>query len=128
MAGRQQAQRILATAVVSCIAALTACGTNPVGVDSCRSIEQARCENAPSCGIDLTNPVHRGSDPESDVRACILYYHDACLHGFVASVDPGSTAVQACVDAINNGDCTVVEHPETTPACAFLNPNSDAGS
>jgi len=97
--------------------ALGACGTDPVGVESCRTIEQARCENAPRCGIDLTYPVHRGDD----VSECIRYYHDACLHGLVASVDPGQTIVQVCVDAINNGDCKVVTNPETVPACAFLN-------
>jgi hypothetical protein len=99
-----------------------ACGTDPVGVESCRKIEHARCENAPGCGIDLSKPVHRGDTPELSVAACIRFYDDACLHGLVAPSDPGSVAVDACIDAINNGDCSVVKNPETHPACAFLNP------
>jgi hypothetical protein len=107
-------------AAIALLITLGACGTDPVGVDSCRTIEQARCENAPRCGIDLTYPVHRGDSQARNVSECIRYYHDACLHGLVASVDPGQTSVQVCVDAINNGDCTVVTNPETAPACAFL--------
>jgi hypothetical protein len=115
---------IPALAVLGALGAtyLLACGTEPVGVESCRTIEQARCENAPSCGIDLTHPVHEGSTPERDVAACIRFYEDACMHGMVAPNDPGSVAVSACVDAINNGDCAVVKNPETHPACAFLVP------
>ena len=99
-----------------------ACGTDPVGVESCRKIEQARCENAPACGISLTMPVHNGDSPEQDVAACIRYYHDACLHGFVAPDDPGAVVVQGCIDAINTGDCSVVKAPETSPSCSFLIP------
>lgn len=105
----------------------SACGTDAVGVDACRKIEQARCENAPSCGISLSMPVHRGTSPESDVSACTRYYDDACLHGLAASADPGNVAVQACVDAINTGDCNVVKNPETHPSCSFLG-TADAGS
>lgn len=109
----------------------TACGTDPVGVESCRKIEHARCENARACGIDLAKPTHRDDTPELDVVACERFYDDACLHGLAAPTDPGSVAVQACVDAINNGDCSVVKNPETHPACAFLvppaAPATDAG-
>lgn len=100
-----------------------ACGTDPVGVGSCRQIEEARCENANSCGIDLTKPVHRGDSPSLDVGACKRFYQDACLHGLAAPNDPGAVAVQACVDAINNtSDCEIVKAPEKHPACAFLIP------
>lgn len=115
--------RALASCVCGALIALAAaCGTDPVGVDSCRKIEHARCENAPACGIALTNPVHRGDTPEKDVAACIRFYDDACLHGLAAPSDPGSVEVDACVDAINNGDCAVVKKPETHPSCAFLTP------
>lgn len=103
-----------------------ACGTSPTGVDSCKKIEQARCENAPSCGIDLTEPVHRGDSPQLAVGACIRYYQDACNHGLVVSVDPGAASTQSCVDAINAGDCNVVKAPQTHPSCAFLNPPATA--
>jgi hypothetical protein len=112
---------VVALAVVG-LGSAFACGTDPVGVESCRQIERARCENAPSCGIALDHPVHRGDSPEDDVRACIRYYDDACLHGLVTDTDPGAVATQACVDAINAGDCAVVKNPETTSACSFLTP------
>lgn len=99
-----------------------ACGTEPVGVETCRKIERARCENAPACGIDLSAPVHRGDTPELAVAACVRYYEDACLHGMVAPTDPGNIQVQACIDAINTGDCGVVKTPEVHPSCAFLVP------
>ena len=97
-----------------------ACGTSPTGVDSCKKIEQARCENAPSCGIDLSIPAHRGSSPELNVASCIRYYDDACNHGLVVQTDPGNAAAQSCVDAINAGDCNVVKNPQTHASCAFL--------
>jgi hypothetical protein len=104
-----------------------ACGTDPVAVDSCRKIETARCENAPACGLSLDAPVHKGSSPAEAVAACVRYYDTACLHGFSASSDPGGPAVQACVDAINNGgDCNVVKQPELHPSCSFLIPNAPA--
>ena len=99
-----------------------ACGTDPVGVETCRRIEQVRCESAAACGIDLGRPVHRGDSPESAVAACIRYYDDACLHGLAAAEDPGSVQTQACVDAIITGDCEVVKTPEKHAACAFLVP------
>jgi hypothetical protein len=99
-----------------------ACGTDAVGVDTCRQIENARCSQAPSCAnINLGIPVHRNS-PVTDVEACQRYYHDACLHGLATNTDPGAVATKACVDAINTGDCNVVYHPETHPACAWLIP------
>ncbi len=125
--GPMRLARLAALAVMGgVVVSVIACGTNPVGVESCRKIEHARCENAPGCGIDLSTPVHRGDTPELAVNACERFYDDACLHGLAAPTDPGAIAVQACVDAINNGDCTVVKNPETHPACAFLNPPAPA--
>lgn len=99
-----------------------ACGTDPVGVETCRRIEFARCENAPACNVSLERPVHRGDSPSDDVGACKRYYDTACLHGLAAPTDPGGPQVQACVDAINTGPCEWVVSPELAPACAFLVP------
>jgi hypothetical protein len=97
-----------------------ACGTDAVGVDACRQIETARCQQAVNCpAIDLGRPVPvRSSDP---VGECIRFYHDACLHGLEVA-DPGAVQTKACVDAINQGDCTVVNYPETDPNCRWLKP------
>ncbi len=101
-----------------------------MGIDSCRRIEHARCDRAPGCGIDLTQPVHAGSSPADDVDACVRFYDDACLHGLVTTVDPGAVQVEACVKAIAQGTCDVVRSPETSPTCGFLVPAPvpDAGT
>jgi hypothetical protein len=101
-----------------------ACGPEAVGVEACRKIEQVRCESAQACGIDLSQPVHSGDKPENNVAACIRYYDDQCRHGLVTSVEPGAHAVDECVNAIINGDCSIVEAPETHEACKFLVPPS----
>ncbi|HVJ88676.1 MAG TPA: hypothetical protein VM580_02665 [Labilithrix sp.] len=99
----------------------TACGPEPIGVEACRKIERVRCESAPGCGIEIRLP-HAGDTAESDVAACIRYYDDQCLHGLVIEKDPAPQDVDACVNAIITGDCSVVRSPETHTACAFLNP------
>jgi hypothetical protein len=107
-----------------------ACSNDAVGVDSCKKIEEARCDQAPKCPmIQLGQPLHR--DP--DVEACKRFYDVACLHGLEVSADPGPVAVNACVAAINTGNCDTVVHPESDPACAWLippppTPAADAGS
>src|SRR5262245_32926723 len=97
------------------------CGTDAVGVEPCRQIEEARCLHGPNCNVDMSKPVHRDA-PTTDIDACTRFYRDACLHGLSTPNDPGAVAVKACVDAINTGDCNVVLHPETHPSCAFLVP------
>ncbi|MCW5835882.1 MAG: hypothetical protein KIS78_26015 [Labilithrix sp.] len=123
---RSRAQRaaIFALLAVALAAAAgsTACGTEPVGVDACRKIERVRCESAPACGVDLGRPVHSGDTPAKDVAACIRYYDDQCLHGLVVTKEPSPQDVDACVDAIITGDCSVVKTPESSEACAFLVP------
>lgn len=106
----------------------SACGTDPVGVDACRRIEGARCENAASCGIDLSQPAHRGDSANLDVGACKRFYDDQCLHGLVVTEDPGNLKVQACVDTLNDPatSCDVIVNPEHAPACSFLSPTADA--
>jgi hypothetical protein len=122
----------LLVATVAFVAAVPACGTEAVGVETCRQIESARCQAAPACpNIDLGVPVHRGS-PGTDVASCIRFYEDACLHGLATTTDPGGPAAKACVDAINAGDCAIVYEPQKSAACAWLIPPqpavTDAGS
>jgi hypothetical protein len=100
----------------------TACGTEPVGVEACQKIERVRCESAPACDIDLHRPVHSGNTPEKAVAACIRYYDDQCLHGLATTKEPSPQSVDACVNAIITGDCSVVKTPESSPACKFLLP------
>src|SRR5215472_12403700 len=52
------------------VLAASACGTDAVGIESCRKVEEARCRQAPGCNISLATPVHQGDD----VEACIRYY------------------------------------------------------
>jgi hypothetical protein len=99
-----------------------ACGTEAVGVESCRKIEQVRCESGPRCGLAMDRPRHHGSEPVNDVAACIRYYDDACLHGLVIGYEPGSVLVDQCVAAIAEGSCEVVRAPEIHPACAWIKP------
>jgi hypothetical protein len=114
--------------LVAGLAGVMACGTSAVDVDGCRQIEEARCRQAPSCGIKLTIPNFTSG---SDVDACIRYYDDACLHGLVAG-DPGPTAVSACVaaiqaDTLDKDDCGVVTAPQSdTAACGWLLPTGTA--
>lgn len=94
-----------------------ACGNSAVGVDACKSIEDARCQRAPDCDIDVSDPAHRTG---TDISSCIRYYDTACLHGVDTTTAPSQTEVNACVAAVNNGACSVVSAPETDPACSWL--------
>jgi hypothetical protein len=118
------------------------CGTNAVGVDQCRDIEEARCTGALSCGII------------TDVDTCKRFYRDQCLHG-LAVASPGTAAVSACVATINAAGvcamadagtplkecgtvsasapgaktaCDIISSPELAAECAFLVPGADAGT
>ncbi len=119
--------RTLVTASLLFLSVATACSTDAVGVDTCRSVEEARCKRAPGCGIDLSSPVYAGDDP---VEGCIRYYNDACLHGLVATKEPNTKERDACIAAINTGTCDVVKAPELAPACGWLVPavTTDAGT
>ncbi len=113
----------LVAAVSAAIVGLTpACGTDPVGVESCQKIEKVRCESAQACGISLARPEHPGSSEKDNVAACIRYYDEQCLHGLAITKDPGGPVVDACVNAIIAGDCAIVKAPQTSPACSFLAP------
>jgi hypothetical protein len=114
--------------VVAVAPVVAACGSSATGVGACKSIEEARCRQLPSCpSIQVSPPLWFTSG--SAVDACIRYYDTACFHGLSIGTDPGSTNVNACVSAIDNHGCGVVAAPETDPACAWLVPPAqvDAG-
>jgi hypothetical protein len=98
------------------------CGTDAQGVQTCKDIEEARCNAAASCpSVQITPPYTTNG---SDVAACIRYYDVACLHG-LAVTDPGSSTakVSNCIKAISvKGACAVVANPELSPDCAWLIP------
>ena len=116
-------RHLLAASALSLIAsAFAACGTDAMGTDACRKIEQARCRKGPAC-------------PELHVQAgtgveeCVQFARDRCLHGLPVA-DPGPAVVDPCVAAIEAAStCDVVVSPATLPACAFLQPSpaSDGG-
>jgi hypothetical protein len=105
-----------------------ACGTSAVGVAACKSIEEARCRQIPSCpNVQISPPLWYTAGSATD--ACIEYYETACLHGLSVS-DPGTSDVNNCVYAINNDGCDVVAEPQIDPLCAWLIPpavEEDAG-
>jgi hypothetical protein len=110
--------------------AAAGCGTDAVGVQACRQIQAARCQQASSCGMPLAPPYRTSG---TDVDACIRFYDVACLHGLSINMDPEPPSLNACVDAINrapmtDGGCAVVEQPELADACAWLVPPSTPDS
>jgi hypothetical protein len=103
------------------VALYAACGSDATGVDECRQIETARCQQALGCGISLSSPPA----VSDSVDGCISFYNDACLHGLEVA-DPGSPAVNACIQAIQDVDasnhCLTVQFPQTSLSCAWLTP------
>lgn len=119
------------------------CGTDAVGVDDCRDIEQARCAAAKNCGL------------VEDVDACQRFYRDQCLHGLAVSL-PSSSQLKLCVQTITDAGmcaqddagtelrecsttitasapgaktaCDLVTNPALATECSFLAPDSDAGT
>lgn len=105
-----------------------ACGTDAVGIEACREIENVRCDRAPECQIALTTPPP-AADP---VEGCRRFYLDACLHGLQSAKDPTVAERNACVAALKAGTCDTIRAPERAPECAFLilpdaPPATDAG-
>jgi hypothetical protein len=121
---------VLALALSSAAVAPCAAGCNSdaVGVDACKAVEEARCQQVPNCpSIQVSPPIQYTSGSATD--ACIRYYDTACGHGLAVS-DPGTQAVNACVAAITNhgtdNNCDWVSYPWHAPDCAWLSP-PDAG-
>jgi hypothetical protein len=119
------------------VAALS-CGTEAVGVSSCRALERSRCAAAAACGFP-------------DVKECQRFERDQCLHG-VALEDVSSVELDACIQDIDAAGrcaeasgattaanactpplqatpptttvCDVVRSPERASTCAFLVPGT----
>ena len=133
------AARTLAGALVLGVLQVVGCGTDAVGVDSCRRIELSRCDAAAACGqID-------------DAAECRRFYHDQCLHGLPVP-DPGTEAVaeceaalqragacaaegaelslEECSDAVTSEPtnattaCEIVSEPQLAAECRFLSPST----
>jgi hypothetical protein len=140
---RSLSATLLSAATTFSLVSASSCGTNAVGVDDCRDIEQARCRAGKPCGI------------VDDVPACERFYRDHCLHG-LATKPPAGASAGACVQVIEaaarcavDGDmgpktnlavcpepvtgghldlvtaCDVVEHPERAAECSFLTDTPD---
>jgi hypothetical protein len=100
-----------------------ACGSAGVGVNACKTIEQARCRQVPSCpNVEVAPPDWYTSG--SAVDACIRYYDTECLHGLSNATNPSSLEVSQCVAAIN-ASCDVVAAPQASPSCSWLVPPQD---
>jgi len=94
-----------------------ACGTDAVGVEACRKIEDARCTRFHGCELI------------ADLAACQRFYRDQCLGGVPGKVTPNASQVNSCVAAITEDvTCGVAKAPEKSNACAFLIPVPSAGS
>lgn len=90
---RTLAAGMIAGALVFLTLGAGGCGTGAVGIDKCRSIEDARCSAGVYCGI------------VTDVDACKRYYRDQCLHG-MAHGEPSEAQLHQCVQTIQlAGDC-----------------------
>lgn len=136
LAGPPNVWRLLPKSVLTAVLLTVACGTDAVGIETCREIEYARCGAAVSCGLI------------EDVEACRRFARDHCLHGVGFDEDLSTVRVNRCVDMIelagrcaeqNKDDllecrengvlgtkaqsvCEIVQEPELAPDCEFLIP------
>jgi hypothetical protein len=114
----------LALAVGLGLVSAAGCGNSAIGVNYCKQIEEARCDQAPKCpDIQLTPPNYSTG---SAVDACKRYYDIACLNGLQGN-NTSSAQVTQCVNAINDfgGNCKIVEAPWTYApmgVCSWLIP------
>lgn len=113
------------------------CGVEPVEVEGCRKLEEARCDFGPTCGFFGDDKI------EWTVDSCKDFYRDQCLHGLGLTQSPGSPAIERCVKVIKTagacakkGDkqcstiktssettaCGIIEHPEVATDCEWLIP------
>ena len=90
---------------VALAAGFVGCGDGGVGINECRTIEEARCNAATHCDVGLSSA--------SKVGQCIRYAKDHCLHGLpVEAPHPGT--LDTCVTAIKAaGTCARREGGET---------------
>jgi hypothetical protein len=96
--------------------ALAHCGTDAVGIESCKKIEEARCEGAKSCGM---------SDDQSE--HCKQFYRDQCLHGIENSDHtPSEQETDACVAAVQATAACAAGHVATMAMCSAAPVSTDA--
>jgi hypothetical protein len=114
MAALKSSVRAVAVAFVAlCLLPGGGCGTDAVGVESCRDIELARCNAAATCGT------------VEDAASCRRFYHDQCLHGLPVP-DPGKNLVRDCVEMIERAHACAVEGRDTALADCALEVSSQA--
>jgi hypothetical protein len=115
---------LAALAVAGALAALVpavaapGCGTDAVGIDACRQIETARCEAAAACGYT-----------EAQVKTCIEFYRDQCLHGLENTTrEPSTAEIDACVAAVKQVRACAERQAATMADCpeAPLAPGADS--
>jgi hypothetical protein len=92
---------LLSAAVTFSLVTASGCGTNAVGVEDCRDIEEARCRAGESCGL------------VDDVAACQRFYRDHCLHGLMTEPTNGAS-VEDCVRAIEAAGRCAAQNPESS--------------
>ena len=122
--------------IVPAVFASAGCGSDPVAVEGCRKIEEARCEASVSCAPFTVK----------DVTACKRFYRDQCLHGMAVGADPGEPVIDTCVATIkaagacaasadpacvvpvtvpvSGSACDIIQHPERAVDCSFLAPSA----
>jgi hypothetical protein len=106
--------------------AIVACGNGANDVPDCVKLENARCERAQLCGLDLQSLLPSGTSPADYVQACEYFYADACLHGFATPIAITALDVKNCLHEIETGNCNAVLDPQTAQGCGWLVP-PDAG-
>lgn len=93
------------------------CGTDAVGVDACRQIEDARCEAAPDCTGDEDT---FGIRTEEQVQNCKSLYRDQCLHG----IENAGGSDEDEVDEPSDGDINrCIKAIQATASCKKSKPD-----
>ena len=110
----------LALAVVA-----MACGSSAAGVDACKSIEEARCNQLPELPQRAGLAAHLVHDGTA-VEACVRYYDTACGHGLSIGDRSRNGRGERVRERDQPDGCGVVAAPETDPACAWLVPPAEA--
>lgn len=84
------------------------CGPTAVGVESCRKIEDARCDAAASCTMS-----------SEQIADCKLFYQDQCLHGIENTAHrPTEAEVSACIASVKATGACAAGGVKTMSACA----------
>src|SRR5512139_1038330 len=104
--------RLLALLPVAVAMLASGCDTKAVGIDECRTIEQARCVAARSCGL--------GIDSDGTQEECERYARDNCMHGLAGAV-PKASELDRCVTLISAaGACATKKGGKTLASACGL--------